>query len=83
MSSVCRACGQIAENDPDFCPNCGDWTASWWPVGSHRRYSPQFGQKSGSFSAICPQARQAVLTRPQALAALTGSATGIGRAPAS
>ncbi len=32
MSSVCRACGQIAENDPDFCPNCGEYLR-WDPTG--------------------------------------------------
>ena len=32
VSSVCRACGQIAENDPDFCPNCGEYLR-WDPTG--------------------------------------------------
>src|SRR5262245_3960925 len=60
----------------------GASTACWWPVGSQRRYSPQLGQKSGSFSAICPQLRQTVLTRPPAAAPI-GSGAGTGRAPAS
>lgn len=32
MSTVCRNCGQIAENDPDFCPNCGEYLR-WDPTG--------------------------------------------------
>ena len=39
MSSVCRACGQIAENDPDFCPNCGEYLR-WDPTGVQQAVEP-------------------------------------------
>ncbi len=39
MTSVCRSCGQIAEGDPDFCPNCGEYLR-WDPTGFQKAVEP-------------------------------------------
>jgi hypothetical protein len=39
VSIACRACGAIAEGDPDFCPACGEYLR-WDPTGAHQAVEP-------------------------------------------